>query len=80
MIKCDTYISVFELGSDKTRVAFVTGIDKHTASWESGKEAMRFSEEGALDVAYGLILNGYVAGIVKFPHGVTIRNPERSEQ
>jgi hypothetical protein len=79
MIKYDTYIAVFEVGSDKT-TAFVTDIDKHTASWESGKEAMRFSEEWARDVVYGLILNGYIAGIVKFPHGVTVRNPERSEQ
>ena len=80
MIKYDTYISVFGLGSDKTTATFVTGIEKHTASWESGKEAMRFSEEWARDVVYGLILNGYIAGIVKFPHGVTVRNPERSEQ
>lgn len=49
----------------KTEERFVTGLEKSFALWEKGKKAKEFSEKGAEDLIFGLIINGNAAYIVK---------------
>ena len=103
MMKFNTYIAVFGVGSDGASATFVTDIrnyvpkdrekydiidyltvetgeplfDRRTVFWEYGKEAMRFSEEWAREIVWGMVLKGYFAGVVKFPAPMKIRNPEQ---
>lgn len=52
-------------------------VDRRTVLWEYGKEAMRFSEEWAREIVWGMALKGYFAGVVKFPALMKIRNREQ---
>lgn len=60
---------------------FVTSVSDSPkmAHWEAGEPAMRFSEDYAKDIVFGLCVNGYAAGVVKVPKGVEFRNPPKSE-
>ena len=80
MVKFDTYVCVFAETKGGIVTKFVTGTHKSYAEWEDGKEAMRFSEDWARDIVYGLTLNGHPAAVVKVVHGVTLKNPGKAER
>lgn len=74
--KFDTYVAVFFAEDGELYARFVTGIpSRNTAEWKAGQPAMRLSEEYARDIVFGLTLNGHAASVVKFLHGVTLKNP-----
>lgn len=74
----DTYVAVFMEEGGYTVPRFVTGIPSHnSAVWEAGKPAMPFTSQSyAEDVVQGLTLNGYPAAVVRFLHGVEVKNPD----
>lgn len=65
-MKYKYYIGI--LGEDNT-VQFVTSIDRDTkcAYWTKGEKAMTFTKTTADDYAFGLIVNGYCASVIKLP-------------
>ena len=74
----DTYVAVIFTEKNQERVRFVTGIpSRNTAEWNPGEPAMKLSEGYAKDIVFGLTLNGYTAAVIKFMHGVELRNPEK---
>ena len=74
----DTYVAVFFSEGDQDHVRYVTGIpSRNSAEWKEGQPAMKLSEDYARDIVFGLTLNGYPAAVVKFLHGVEIRNHDK---
>lgn len=60
-------------------VRFVTEVSysPKEAKWEAGKSPMFFeSKSCADDIAFGLLVNGYVAIVMELPEAVTIRNKD----
>ena len=72
----DTLVAVLENDGGKITAKFVTGIpSRNAAEWQPGQQAIKFSEDYARDIVFGLTLNGHPAAVVKVLHGVTITNP-----
>ena len=60
-------------------IRFVTEISysPKEAKWEEGKSPMFFeSKSCADDIAFGLLVNGYVAIVMELPEVVTIKNKD----
>lgn len=72
MVKFNTYVGVFS----GNKMKFVTAVHRHDAEWESGKPALKLSEDFAKDIVLGLTLNGYPSAVVRVLNGVELSNPE----
>ena len=75
-VKYNTHVAVFFPDNETDRVftKFVTGVERSTASWETGQPALKLTESFAKDIVYGLTLNGYAAAVIKVVNGVELRN------
>lgn len=61
-------------------IKYVTGIgERNWAKWESGKEAMEFSKEMALDMCKGFAWNGISAIPILKLDWVDLKNPSDPE-
>lgn len=58
---------------------FITSLgDHHTAYWEDGKDAMKFTKDWAKDITVGLFWNGYEA-VTILDVGYQYSNPSEKE-
>ena len=60
-----------------SKIKYVTSVgEHHTAKWESGKEAITFSKEYAIDMCRGFAWNGISAIPILKVDWINLKNPE----
>ena len=81
--KVDNYVvGILSQYEDRTEIKYVTNVEYNpkVAKWEDNEEAMIFSKDYAVDLAFGLCVNGHIAIPMLKADYLNLRNPAKKEE